>query len=70
MAVTRPALLLASPDFLDEIAARLADAGIQDAVARHDMAPIYDWLNSLIALQGISDAIAFAYQPVDEVAEV
>ena len=59
--VTRPALLLMSPAFLDEIAARLAEAGIQDAVARRDTGPIFDWLMPLIALQGISDAIAFDY---------
>lgn len=61
IAVTRPPLLLASPDFLDEIADRLRHAGIQNAVARRDPAPIFDWLTSLIALQGISDAAAFSY---------
>ncbi len=30
LAVTRPALLLASPDLLDEIADRLNEAGIQE----------------------------------------
>jgi hypothetical protein len=37
------------------------EAGIQDAVARHDTAPIFDWLVTLISLQGISDAVAFDY---------
>ncbi len=61
VAVTRPALLLASPDFLDEIAGRLRESGIQDAVARHDPAPIFDWMAGLLALQGISDQAAFGF---------
>ncbi|MBM0204564.1 hypothetical protein JNW90_16820 [Micromonospora sp. STR1s_5] len=61
LAVTRPALLLASPGFLDDIANRLHEAGIQEAEARRDSAPIFDWLTGLIALQGISDAAAFSY---------
>lgn len=61
LAVTRPALQLTSPDFLDEIANRLREAGIQEAVARRDPAPIYDWLTGMLALQGISDQAAFAF---------
>lgn len=61
LAVTRPALDLAEPDFLDEIAARLRDAGVVDAVARRDPAPVYDWLMTLVALQGISDQVAFSF---------
>lgn len=60
----RPALLLASPDFLDEIAERFREAGLQKAVARRHAAPIFDWMTSLIALQGISDAAAFSYDAV------
>lgn len=60
-AVTAPALALASSDFLDEVADRLRDAGIQYAVANHDTAPIVDWLLSILGLQGISDRAAFAY---------
>ena len=59
--VTGPALHLAPVDFVDEIAARLAEAGIQDAVRRRDSGPVYDWLTGLIALQGISDAVAFGW---------
>lgn len=59
--VTRPALDLASPAFIEEIAARLREAGIQDAVARRDSAPIYDWMVSLLTLQGISDQAAFSF---------
>ncbi|MCJ2127574.1 hypothetical protein [Methylobacterium sp. E-045] len=32
-----------------------------DAVARGDTGPVYNWLMSLVPLQGISDAIAFGY---------
>ncbi|MGO4524967.1 hypothetical protein AB4097_08900 [Microvirga sp. 2MCAF35] len=60
-AVTRPALILSPPTFLDDIAASLSRAGIQEAVAGHDSGPIFDWLMSLFQLQGISDAVAFAY---------
>ena len=58
--VTRPALLLAPASFLDDIRANLASEGVQDAVARQETAPIFDWLMKLVQLQGISDAIAFA----------
>ncbi len=61
LAITQPALLLASPDFLDEIAGRLREAGIQDAVARHDSAPIFDWVVGLLALQRIGDQAAFSF---------
>ena len=59
--VVRPALALASSNFLDDTAASLARAGIQEAVKRQDSEPIFDWLMILFQLQGISDAIAFAY---------
>ena len=60
-AVTQPALLLAPASFLDDIRANLASEGVQDAVTRQETAPIFDWLMKLVQLQGISDAIAFAY---------
>ena len=59
--VIEPALLLASPDFVDEIAARLTKAGVQDAVERRDPGPLFDWMMGLVALQGISDERAFAW---------
>lgn len=61
IAVTQPALLLASTDFVDEIAERLGNAGVQDAVSRHDALPIFDWIVPLLSLQGISDDRAFAF---------
>jgi hypothetical protein len=39
-------------------------------VAEHDTARVFDWLTALVQFQGISDAIASAYQPVDEVGAV
>ena len=60
--VTHPALVLAPTDFVEEIAARLAKAGIQDAVARRDSALIYEGhLLPIISLQGISDDVAFGW---------
>lgn len=59
--VVQPALDLAPATFLDDISASLSAAGIQEAVARHDFAPIFDWLLTLFQLQGISDAVAFSY---------
>jgi hypothetical protein len=59
--VVQPALDLAPDTFLDDVAASLSAAGIQEAVARHDSAPIFEWLLTLFQLQGISDAVAFSY---------
>lgn len=59
--VTRPALVLAPSTLLEDVTGRLAEAGVIDAVARGDTGPVYDWLMTLVPLQGISDAIAFGY---------
>lgn len=59
--VATPALILAPVDFVGEIAGRLAAAGVQDAVARHDSGPICDFVLSLVGLQGISDSVAFGW---------
>lgn len=61
LAVTCPALLLALPAFLDEVAEWLHEAGVQDAVARHDPAVIFDWMAGLLALQGIGVQAAFSF---------
>ena len=61
MAVTRPALIVAPPSYLTDLRSGLAAAGLQRAVATCDTALIFDWLMTLVPLQGISDAIAFAY---------
>lgn len=59
--VAQSALDLAPTTFLDDVSANLSRACIQDAVARHDSGPIFDWLCSLFQLRGISDHAAFAY---------
>lgn len=59
--VVQPALALAPTTFLDDVTNSLKSAGVQDAVARHDSGPIFDWVLTLFQLQGISDAVAFAY---------
>lgn len=59
--VVQPALYLAPTTFLGDISSSLSAAGIQDAVARHDSGPIYEWLLSLFQLQGVSDHAAFSY---------
>ena len=61
LAVTRPALALARPDYIERIAANLRRAGVQAAVAAHDSATIFDWLVSLLSLQGISDRVALTW---------
>jgi len=59
--VIYPALVSGPVDFLDGIAARLTGAGVQRAVAERNTAPIYDWLMTLVSLQGISDRVALAW---------
>jgi len=59
--VAYPALVSGPVGFLGEIAVRLAAAGVQCAVARRDSAPIYDWLMTLVSLQGISDQVALGW---------
>ena len=60
-AIVYPALVIAPPTFLSDIQKGLDEAGVPDAVARHDDAPIFDWIMSLVPLQGISDANAISY---------
>ncbi len=47
--------------FLDEMAARLAATGVHRAVARRDSAPIFDWLMTIVSLQGIGDRGALGW---------
>lgn len=61
LAVTRPALALAAPSFLTDLAAELRAAGIVAAIARREVAPLFDWVMRSVSLQGISDAAAFAF---------
>ncbi len=59
--VTRPALRLAPPTYVDEIRANLAADGIPHAVARRDTPWLFDWLVSVSHFQCISDANAAEY---------
>ncbi len=56
--VTRPALVLAPRNFLDDIRERLAASGVVAAVADHNTAAVYDWIVGLLARQGISNHAA------------
>ncbi len=60
--ILRPVLALAPSTFLADIRLQLDAAGVVDAVARRDTAIIYGWMVPLIALQGIGDRAAFAFQ--------
>ena len=56
--VTRPPFLLMPTTFLADIE---AEAGVADAVAQHDTAALFTWLNGLFGFQGISDHAAVTY---------
>ncbi|MDF2598982.1 MAG: hypothetical protein K0Q54_1805 [Methylobacterium brachiatum] len=59
--VVEPALALAPATFLNDLQAHQTSNGVSQAVATYDSAPIFDWLMSLVPLQGISDQIASRY---------
>jgi hypothetical protein len=59
--VTRPALILAPPTYLDQIRANLAADSIPEAVMWRDTPWIFDWLVGVSQFQGISDSNAAAY---------
>jgi hypothetical protein len=59
--VVEPALALAPATFLNHLEAHQKSNGVSQAVATYDSAPIFDWMMSLLPLQGISDQIASRY---------
>jgi hypothetical protein len=59
--VTRPALIVAPPSFLDDIRASLERFEIPNAVALRDGAPIFRWLIGAAMYQGIADRSAESY---------
>ena len=59
--IVYPALAIAPPTFLSDLRKGFDEAGVPQAVAEHDDAPIFDWIMSLVPLQGISDANAISY---------
>ena len=61
LAVLRLALLLAPSTYLANLQTRLAEEGIQAAVARRETTVLFDWMVRLLARQGISNAAAEAF---------
>jgi hypothetical protein len=59
--VVKPALALAPATFLNHLEDHQTANGVSQAVATYDSAPIFDWMMSLVPLQGISDQIASRY---------
>jgi hypothetical protein len=59
--ITRPALLVASPDYLRNIRANLEADEVVDAVAERDTPWIFEWLIGVSQFQGISDANAASF---------
>ncbi|WP_244471732.1 hypothetical protein [Methylobacterium sp. ARG-1] len=59
--VVEPALAVAPATFLNHLQAHQKSNGVLQAVASCDSAPIFDWMVSLVPLQGISDQIASRY---------
>jgi len=49
------------PSLIDDIQADLAQAGILEAIDRHDTPAVFDWLAAALSYQGISDAVAHGY---------
>jgi hypothetical protein len=46
---------------LTELRQESRDAGLAAAAAQHDTAALFDWLIRVVSLQGVSDAVAWAY---------
>ncbi len=59
--VLRPVLALAPTDFLSDVAGRLAEHGVQIAVAARDSSALFDWIVALLARQGVSNHAAITY---------
>ena len=59
--VTEPALAIAPALFLNHLQAHQTATGVSQAVASCDSIPIFNWMMSVVPLQGISDQIASRY---------
>jgi hypothetical protein len=46
------------PSYLDDLRADLRDNGVLVAVNNHDTAQLFDWLMSIVSLQGIANRVA------------
>lgn len=53
--------LAGSISFLAEIDDEFRAAGLDEAIAKHSTAPIFDWLINVLSFQGISDRVARDY---------
>jgi len=53
--------MIADNSMFDNAHEELAQAGIAEAVRRHDNAAIFDWFAGALNFQGVADAIATAY---------
>ncbi len=60
--LVEPALELSDPAFLDQLASRLEEEGVQAAIRRRDTPLLFDWLVAGFQFQGVSDQIAHSYQ--------
>jgi len=49
------------PSLIDDIQADLAEAGILEALERHDTEVVFDCLAAALSFQGIADAVAAGY---------
>jgi hypothetical protein len=61
LAVVRPALELASPEFLNDRRSMLFELGVTRAVATRDNRALFDWLLGVVQYQGMSDANVDAF---------
>ena len=48
-------------DLIEDVRASFAEAGLADAVQRHDSDALFAWLAEAISFQGISDSVAAGY---------
>jgi hypothetical protein len=49
------------PSLVEGARAELADAGVLEAIQRHDNAVLFDWLIDAMSYQGVSNAAAYTY---------
>lgn len=50
-----------SPSLIGDAREELAEAGVIEAIQRHDNATIFDWLMNAVSYQGVSNAVAYSY---------
>jgi len=50
-----------SPSLIEDAGEELAQAGVIEAIRRHDNATIFNWLMDAVSYQGVSNAAAYGY---------